>query len=282
MARPDILRENDPHLHLRATHDRAHAGRAARCFRAMLAAATRPAGRAISREAHPMPTPPAQPLTRTTTLTGVGFIAFFIASVVSSNPPANSASDAKWAANYTGTSNQLSHLTTGIALILAALCLLTFLTGVWQRINYAGAAGRTSHLPLVAAGVAATCIATGGTLMAYISGSELSGAYPLPSADLLRLSNGLGFVMTGIPGMAATALCLAVLAHQARAVGVFGRNMAIFTWLVAAVLLLSFLFVPILALMAWIVVCIVNARRATRARVEPASRPGTRTSPSVA
>jgi hypothetical protein len=214
------------------------------------------------RKAHLMPTSPAQPLARTTTLTGIGFIVFFIASVVSSNPPSSNAPDAKWIANYTGNSNQISHLITGISLVIAALNLMTFLTGVWLRIRNARPAGATNPLPLIAAGVATTCIATGGTLMAYISGSELSSKYPLPSADLLRLSNGLGFVLTGIPGMAATALCLAVLAYQARTAAVFGPKMAIFTWIVAAILLLSFLFAPILALMAWIVVCIINARRA--------------------
>ncbi|MBV9594007.1 MAG: hypothetical protein JO147_09490, partial [Actinobacteria bacterium] len=201
-----------------------------------------------------MPTRPAPPLPRATTLTGIGFIVFFAGSVVSSNPPSANASDVEWVASYTGHSNQLSHLTTGALLILAALSLMTFLTGMWQRISTARPAGTISPLPLIAAGVAATCIATGGTLMAYISGSELAGTYPLPSADLLRLSNGLGFIMTGIPGMAAVALCLAVLAYQARAAAVFGRNMAIFTWIVAGVLLLSFLFAPILALVLWIVV----------------------------
>jgi hypothetical protein len=211
-----------------------------------------------------MATPLAPPLARSTTLTGIGFIVFFIGSVVSSNPPSANASDAKWIANYTGHSNQISHLMTGILLVFAALSLMTFLTGMWQRISTARPVGTTNPLPLIAAGVATTCMATGGTLMAYISGSELGGKYPLPSADLLRLSNGLGFIMTGIPGMAATALCLAVLAYQARTAALFGSKMAIFTWIVAAVLLLSFLFAPILALMAWIVVCIVNARRASR------------------
>jgi hypothetical protein len=82
-------------------------------------------------------------------------------------------------------------------------------------------------------------MAFGGVLMAYIAGSELSGSYPLPSVDLLRFSNGFGFIVTGIPGMAATALCIAVLAGQARRAGVFGPKMAAFSWLVAAVLLLS-------------------------------------------
>jgi hypothetical protein len=208
-----------------------------------------------------MPTLPAPRLPRSAMLAGTGFIVFFIGGVISSSPPGNNASNAQWVANYTGSGNDWSHVLSGVFLILAALCLMTFLTGMWQRISSARPAGTTSPLPLVAAGVAATLMALGGILMAYIAGSELSGTYPLPSADLLRLSNGLGFLVTGIPGMAATALCLAVLAAQARRAGVFGSKMAVFSWIVAAALLLSFLFVPIVALMVWIVVSIVSARR---------------------
>ena len=200
-------------------------------------------------------------LTRNDTLAGIGFIVFFLGGVVSSSPPGNNASNAQWIANYTGYGNLWSHVLSGVFLILAALSLMAFLTGMWRRISSARPVGTTSPLPLVAAGVAAACMAVGGVLMAYIAGSELAGKYPLPSVDLLRFSNDLGFIVTGVPGMAATALCLAVLAGQARRADVFGPKMAIFSWIVAAVLLLSFLFLPIAALMAWIVVCIVSARR---------------------
>ncbi|MGH3209361.1 MAG: hypothetical protein ACRDNO_16525 [Trebonia sp.] len=200
-------------------------------------------------------------MTRTDMLAGIGFIVFFLGGVVSSSPPSANAPNAQWIANYTGTGNLWTHVLSGVFLILAALSLMAFLTGMWQRISSARPAGATSPLPLVAAGVAATCMAFGGIIMAYIAGSELSGKYPLPSVDLLRFSNGFGFIVTGIPGMAATALCIAVLAAQARRAGVFGPRMATFTWIVAAVLLLSFLFVPIAALLVWIVVCIIGARR---------------------
>jgi hypothetical protein len=210
-----------------------------------------------------MSTSPALRLPRGDMFAGIGFVVVFIVGVVSSSPPNNSASDAKWKANYTGTSNNVTHVVSGVCLILAALCLMTFLTGMWRRISSARPAGETSPLPLVAAGVAAACMAFGGILMAYIAGSQLSGTYPLPSADLLRLSNGLGFLVTGIPGMAATALSIAVLGYQARTAGVFGQKMAIFTWIVAALLLASYLFFPIVALMVWIVVCIVTGRRSS-------------------
>jgi hypothetical protein len=218
-----------------------------------------------------MPTPSAARLSRADMLAGIGFIAFFLGGAVASSPPADNATNAQWIANYTGSGNQFSHVLSGVFLILAALCLMAFLTGMWQRISSARPAGTTSPLPLVAAGATATLMAFGGTLMAYIAGSELSGSYPMPSADLLRLSNGLGFLVTGIPGMAATALCITVLAVQARRVGLFGQRMAVFTWIVAALLLLSYLFLPIIALMAWIVVAIVGARRQ---QPDPAIKPG--------
>jgi hypothetical protein len=216
-----------------------------------------------------MPTSSPARLTRADVLAGIGFIVFFLVGVVSSSPPGNGASNAQWVANYTGNGNLWSHVLSGLCLILAALCLMAFLTGMWQRISHARPAGTTSPLPLVAAGVTATLMAFGGILMAYIPGSELSGNYPLPSADLLRLSNGLG---SGIPGMAATALCITVLAVQARRAGLFGQRMAVFTWIVAAVLLLSYLFLPIVALMVWIVVAIITARRAQP--LSPVGQPG--------
>jgi hypothetical protein len=221
-----------------------------------------------------MPVTQVPRLTRTDVLAGIGFIVFFLGGVVSSSPPGNDASNAQWIANYTGTGNLWGHVLSGVFLILAALSLMAFLTGMWQRVSSARPAGTTSPLPLVAAGVAATCMAFGGAIMAYIAGSELSGTYPLPSADLLRLSNGLGFIVTGIPGMAATALCITVLAVQARRAGLFGPKMAVFTWIVAAVLLLSYLLLPIVALMVWIVACILSARRvASRPTVSQPAQP---------
>jgi hypothetical protein len=59
---------------------------------------------------------------------------------------------------------------------------------------------------------------------------------------------------------------------QARRAGLFGQRMAVFTWIVAAVLLLSYLFIPIVALMVWIVVAIITARR--QPLPHPASQPG--------
>jgi uncharacterized membrane protein len=110
-------------------------------------------------------------------LTGIAFVVLFIGSVIGSNALADGASDKDWVANYTGRAHQVQHFTTGILLLLAALCLLSFLTTLWTKIAEARRPVMVSPLPLVAAGVAAACIAVGGILMAGISGSLLIGPY---------------------------------------------------------------------------------------------------------
>ncbi len=72
-------------------------------------------------------------------LSGLGFVAFFIAGVAASSPPANNAPDSRWIADYTGHDKQAGHLATGLLLVLAGLSLLTFLTGLWRGINRAPA-----------------------------------------------------------------------------------------------------------------------------------------------
>jgi len=133
---------------------------------------------------------------------------------------------------------------------------MTFLTSVWRKI--AVTRPDTSPLPLVAAGAASACIAAGGVLMASVSASELSGSYPLPGADVLRLTNDVGFGLVALGGMWAAGLAVAVLCFQARATGVLGSRLALFGQVAAGLLVLSLLFVPIIPLLVW--AAIVGAR----------------------
>ncbi|HEY4347563.1 MAG TPA: hypothetical protein VGM80_08230 [Gaiellaceae bacterium] len=198
---------------------------------------------------------------RWTPLSGIAFVVFFVASVLASSPPADTASDTRWIASYTGHGNQAHHLATGICLILAALSLISFICVLWTRIVHASRPTFPNPLPLVAAGVSAACIALGGVLMAVVSGSALLGSSPVPSAELLRFSNDGGFAMAGIGGMLAAALCVACVSIQARGAAIFGRKLTIFSLVVAVVLLASFAFVPILALLAWLIVTAITLVR---------------------
>jgi hypothetical protein len=202
-----------------------------------------------------------RPLARWAPLTGFAFVVFFLASITVSSPPSDKASDAAWIANYTGHTHVAQHVATGVLLILAALSLLSFLSTTWTRIAGNRPLGSITPVPIVAAGVASACIAVGGVLMGAIA-ATVQGTGHTPDPDLLRFGNDVGFVMVGLPGMLATALSVAGLSVQGRRSGLFGRKMMIFGLVVAVILLASIAFIPIVALLAWLVVtAIVLIRR---------------------
>jgi MFS family permease len=182
---------------------------------------------------------------------GLVYVLSFVASVVVSNPPADNASDRTWTARYTGHGEQAGHLATGLLLMTSGLALMTFLVALWRRIAELHPA-EPSRLPIAAAASAAALMGAGGMVMAYISGGEIFGSYPLPSPDLLRMSNDLGFALAGVAGSWAAAVAVATLSVQGHSVGIFGSKMRAAGIVTAIALLLSMLFAPILALLAWV------------------------------
>jgi len=203
---------------------------------------------------------------------GLAYVVLFLASVLVSNPPADDASNATWIANYTGHGQQARHLATGILLLLAGLALMTFLVALWRRIAEANPDASPSRLPIAAAGTAAALMGAGGMVMGYISGGELLGHYPLPGVDLLRMSNDLGFALAGIAGAWSAAVAVATLSVQGHACGVFSARTRTSGVVVASVLILSPLFIPIIALLGWVVIAAVGWLRRPGTPVPVATR----------
>lgn len=187
---------------------------------------------------------------------GVAYVVFFLGSMMVSNPPADNASNQKWIQSYASHHEQIHHLATGFLLLLAGLSLMTFLVALWRRIAAAHPA-EPSRLPVAAAGAAAALIGAGAMVMAYISGGELLGHYPLPSVDLLRMSNDLGFALAGVAGSWAAGVAVATLSIQGYTAGVFGARMRAFGVLTAFAQLLAMLFVPLGALFLWALIAAV-------------------------
>jgi len=75
-------------------------------------------------------------------------------------------------------------------------------------------------------------------------------------------------ISVALGGMWAAALAVAVLSVQGRAAGLFSSRLSIFGGIVAVLLLLSLLFVPIIALLIWAVVVSVSWLR-RRDELEP-------------
>jgi hypothetical protein len=200
---------------------------------------------------------PDRPARRWAPATGIAFVVLFIVSVVASTPPADGASDAAWLANYTGAGHKAGHVVTGVALTLAGLCLLSFMVTLWTRLSRQSTV-RLSPLPMAAAAVSAACLAMGGMLM---GGAISVMSAPTPNADILRLCNDVGFIMVGIAGMLAAALSVVTITLQARSTGQFGSRMTAFGVVVSVVLLAGAAFVPIVALLAWLVVVAISLLR---------------------
>jgi hypothetical protein len=182
---------------------------------------------------------------------GIAFVGLFALGVAASNVPADGASDAAWLKDYAGTRNHVGHLLTAYCLALAGLSLMWFLTALWERVRDADT--RTaSPVPVVAAGIAGALMSVGGVLMGVVSISALHG-YP----QVIRLGSDGGFAMVSVGGMLAAALSLAWLSVAARRVGVLGPRLAWTGVAVAVVLLAAIEFIPIVALLLWVLVASV-------------------------
>lgn len=204
---------------------------------------------------------PSARVARWEALAGLLFAVVFVAGVVASSPPNTNAPDAKWIADYSGHSNQVGHLSSGIALVVCGVALMIFITGLWRRIAARTPGGAPSPLPVIAAGAAAALFAAGGLIMGWISGTELGGQYPLPNADLLRQSNELGFLMVGIGAMATLAVAVVGIAIQAYTAGLFGSKLRVASIVVGVLLLAGEAFVPIIIFVVWVVVVAVYLLR---------------------
>jgi hypothetical protein len=208
----------------------------------------RPAARAAGARAEP--------------LIGVAFAVLFFVAFNLSNTPDNEASDAKWTNYFASSGNRTSLIVSGFLFVVAALCLLWFLTMLWSRIAAAQRPESLNPLPLAAATVAAAAIAIGGVLNAVVAGAMAFGSSPEPSPDILRFADNLGYPVIAVAGMFATALAIAGLSLQARRVGVFGKGLTTFGVIVALITLASFLFFPMLLMLIWfLVVGVVLSRR---------------------
>lgn len=209
-------------------------------------------------------------------VTGIAFVVLGVVAFHLNPAPGDGDPNSVWLKAYSNSGDQIRFVVSGFMLVVAALCLISFVTHLWLRIAAARRPHTTSPLPLVATGLAAAGIALGAVLSATVSATQIvranvpqAGYLPLPSADILRFTADSFFAFVA-GGMFAFALAIAVLGLQARSAGLFGRRFATTSIVVAIFTLFSFGYYPMIVPLLWIlVVSIMLLRRDSNAAKSP-------------
>ena len=184
-------------------------------------------------------------------LTGIAFIALFLAGLLMINSPNPDESNAIWTSYFADRAHQSLVTISGFILVASGVCLLAFLTTVWQRIAAARRPAAPSPVPIVAGAVAAGAIMIGGFAQAVVTGSMIFGNMAEPGPDTLRLAQNMGFPLIMVAGMFAASLSVAALSVQAYSAGILGRRLLILGEVVAVGLLASVFFFPMVLLLVW-------------------------------
>lgn len=185
---------------------------------------------------------------------GFGFaVLYFFGMAALPNTPDDKASDSKWLAFYAADGHRATLILSAFVLVLAGLCLLSFVTGIWTRVRSTRPEA-LNPLPVAAAAVSAACIGLAGVINATVAGAMVFGDGPEPPASVLRFSSDMSFPMAAVGGMIAAALAVATLSAQARRAGIFGSRLAIFSYVMAVISLASFVWIPQAAMLLWCIV----------------------------
>ena len=199
---------------------------------------------------------------RFTPLLGVAYaVLFFIGFLITGTPNAD-APDSEWTDYFSSGGHRAELIISAFLLVIAAICMLWFVSAVWTRIAaIRGPGGGLSPVPVAAAAVAATGIAIGGVLNAVVAGAIAFDSLPEPSADLLRFSDQLGYPILAIGGMIPLAVVIASLGMQARDAGLIGSRLGTYSMVAAPLTAISFLFFPLLFMLIWFIAAAVSLYR---------------------
>jgi hypothetical protein len=191
---------------------------------------------------------------RTTMLTGIAFAVLFVAGmVVGRDTPDSNAVDTEWTSWFDDSGNRAMQLTSMALLVVSSLLFVVFLTGLCHRMRTTRADNEGPTQVAWGAGLLfAGAIAVGGVTMNAVSASIELGDIPIPSAELLRVIEQLGFGMSLVAAPLFAALAVAAVSLAARPVMLLPRWLVIAGFVAAVLLVFSAMYLPLLALPLWV------------------------------
>ncbi len=188
---------------------------------------------------------------------------FVVGMILGRDTPAGDAADDEWLQWFDDSGNRWQQIISAVVLTLAAAALVLFVAHLVDRLAVAGVGQNVATRVAHSAGIVlAAAIAIGGVGMNYVGAGIEIGELPVPSADVTRTAEHLGFGVMLVVGGLFAALMVAAVSIAARNTGLLPGWLVTAGLVVAVLLLASVLFIPIVLLPLWVlVVAIVVGRR---------------------
>jgi hypothetical protein len=194
---------------------------------------------------------------------GIAFVVLFVVGMLlGRDTPSNDAADQEWTDWFSDSGNRTGQVISAVLLTLAAMAILVFVTGLVRRAALARPERESVTLARTAGIVLAVAIGLGGIAVNQMGAAIQVGDIPVPSADVLRTGEQLGFGILLLLGGVAAAVTVAAMTVAMRGTGLVPAWLITAGYVVAVLLLLSLLFVPMVLLPLWVlVVAIVTGTR---------------------
>jgi hypothetical protein len=194
---------------------------------------------------------------RQTSLAGFGFVVSFIAGLALVNNPDTDSSPARFHAYYLDSGNRTQLIAAAGLLSVSALAWVLFAGGLRERLASEGA----GRVVTAASAAGAALIGVTATLLAVIPVAMTTSSAPVPGADIARFVPIAGYVALTFFAMPMAALAVAAVSADVLRARLLPRWLG-WSGLVAAVLLLaSFAFFPMFALILWVLAASVTLGR---------------------
>jgi len=190
---------------------------------------------------------------------GVAFVVLFVAGFMVFQTPMDNKDTVKWQRWWTDSGHRVGAVIGAYLMVLAALAFVWFMWSLYQRTR--GGGGMMVTYGSLFVGL----VLVSALVRAAIPGGKQFGSVPVPSGDLARQFDNIGFGVLLVAGALSAGACTAVASHLARRDALLPDWLTMAGFVVAVLQLAAGLFFPFVLFVLWVlVVSIVLLRRESR------------------
>lgn len=185
---------------------------------------------------------------------GILFVVLFVVGVLMSfggpDPDAADAEQVEW---WSDSGNQTQAIVGGYLLTLAALAFLAFSAGIRSHLRALPGSEPLGTVAFAASVVFVAMVMVAAMAFAQVAGAVKFGGTPVPEVDFLRMFPQFGSGLLLLSGGMSAAVAIAATSWAILRSGAFERWLGWLGIVCAAILLLAVVFIPMVALLVWVV-----------------------------